>query len=145
LFFLVKTYQNELCELGQQSQDMATRIDEKKQEVEALRQEMQRSKQVWGYKEEYEALAKMANHRPSRAILEKRLLLSQKQMQVAIQNQEALEQELEIRQKQFQTLMQCMMDLKASVEGDGMEGKGEEGDDEGGEDEDGVVPMDTTL
>ena len=73
-------------------------------------------KQVDGYKQEYEALAKMANHRPSRAILEKRLLLAQKQMQVAISTEQSLQQELDIRQAQFNTLMQCMLDLKASVQ-----------------------------
>ena len=142
----VKTFQKELEQVEQQSQDVTARIAEKKKHVEALRQEMQTSKQVWGNKEEYEILAKMANHRPSRAILEKRLLLAQKQMQVAIQSQEALEQEMEMRQKQFRTLMQCMMDLKASVQEDenGSEGKEEEGSVDEDEDKDGVVPMDTT-
>lgn len=147
----VRTYQNEVEDLVQESKHMTQRIDETKHQVETLRQELQQTKKVFGYKEEYEALAKMANHRPSRAILEKRLLLSQKQLQACEEEQASLQHELELRQKQFHVLMQCMLDLKASVEGDsGIEsssdGQGKE-DATGGENEyeEGAVPMDTST
>ena len=141
----VQMYQQELEQLDEQSQCLVEQIAEKKRTLADLREAVQRSKKVWGYKEEYEALAKMANHRPSRAILEKRRKLSQKQMELPTQNLEALQQELSIRQAQFQALMQCMLDLKASVQQDSHEG-GEEEEEEGEEvEEDGIVPMDTTL
>lgn len=148
----VETYRKELQQLEQESQRMTTKIEEKKKQVQRLREELKQSRKVFGYKEEYEALAKMANHRPSRAILEKRLLLSQKQMQVCEQNQASLEAELDMRQKQFQTLMQCMFDLKASVETDASTKNATSGDnardgmeEEEDDAEEGVVPVDTST
>lgn len=143
----VTACQQDVVDLETESQDMKNEIASKKQKVESLREQVKKSKQVWGYKEEYESLAKLANHRPSRAILEKRLLLAQKQMQLANQTQERLQQELEMRQKQFTTLMQCMLDLKACVHEEEEEesSTAAQGKDEEEDEEEGVISMDTSI
>lgn len=155
LVLQVNAVQQELLDIQQESLDMKQRIVDTKQHVQSLRHEVKQHHQVGGYKEEYEALAKMAQSRPSRIILEKRLLLATKQMQVATATERALEQEMELRQAQFHTLMQCMLDLKASMdvavpqqqqdENTSTTRNEKEEDEEGEEGEEGVVvPMDTT-
>ena len=135
----LQTFQQELTQLESSVEETRTVIHEKKEQLIALRSKQIRSKQVWGYKEEYEALAKMGNHRPSRAILEKRLLLTQKQIQLALSAEQATKEQVQLREKQFQVLMQLMFDLKASVaeESGSQHEEGEEEQDEG------LVPMDT--
>jgi hypothetical protein len=135
----LETAQRELTQLESAGRETSTLIQEKQEQLVALRSKQSRSKQVWGFKEEYEALAKMGNHRPSRAILEKRLLLTEKQMQMTIAAEQATKTQVEVREKQFQLLMQCMLDLKASVNEESSNQDDEEEEDEG------LVPMDTTL
>jgi small-conductance mechanosensitive channel len=136
----LETTQEELTQLESVGQETSTLIRQRQQQLVALRSKQSRSKQVWGYKEEYEALAKMGNHRPSRAILEKRLLLTEKQTQLAIAAEQATKNQVELREKQFQLLMQCMLDIKASVNEEiNSQDDNEEEDDEG------LVSMDTTL
>jgi uncharacterized protein YlxW (UPF0749 family) len=148
LVLKVTAIQQDLENLQQTSLELQSQIAAKKTLVQSLRQDVVKSKKVDGYKEEYEALAKMANHRPSRAILEKRLLLAQKQMQVAISTEQSLQEELDIRQAQFNTLMQCMLDLKASVQQENTSTTEDEKEEKDGgdesEEEEGAVPMDTT-
>ena len=74
-------------------------------------------------------------------------MLAQKQMQIATCTEKSLQEELEIRQTQFTTLMQCMLDLKANVQQQqessaGGNGKDDEDDEEAKE---GAVPMDTSV
>lgn len=135
----LQTAQRELTQLESRGEETRTIIQEKKEQLIALRSKESRSKQVWGYKEEYEALAKMGNHRPSRTILEKRLLLTQKQMQLALAAEQATKEQVQLREKQFQLLMQLMLDLKASVNEES--GNQDVADEE--EEEEGLVPMDT--
>ena len=65
----VTASQQELEDLKQESRELQDVIAAKKKQVELLEKDVKKIKQVRGYKEEYKALAKMANNRPSRAIL----------------------------------------------------------------------------
>jgi hypothetical protein len=137
----LETAQQELTQLESARQETSTLIQEKQERIVALRSKQSRTKQVWGYKDEYEALAKMGNHRPSRAILEKRLFLTEKQMKVALAAEQATNTLVKLREKQFQLLMQCLLDLKASVN----DNSDNQDDEEQEEEDEGLVPMDTTL
>lgn len=124
----------------------------RKRQVDTLTRDLCREKQVWGFKEEFEALAKMGNHRPSRAILEKRLLLTKKQRQLANESLQQYQDEITMRQVQFETMMQCMIDLQQSiVDNDTNNDNGDENDkeavqeDDDDEEEEGLVPMDTSI
>jgi hypothetical protein len=70
----------------------------------------------------------------------------QKQMQLALAAEQATKDQVQLREKQFQLLMQCMLDLKASVneESGNQDEEDDEEEDEGEEDE-GLVSMDTAM
>ena len=113
------------------------------EESKAL-QEMQKQypgvKQSRRQKEEYEALAKMANHRESRRVLEQKLIAINSETLATEQTQKHLLDELTERETQFQLLIQIMLDLKA-----GMARKSSVQKDDGEEEEEGAIPMDADV
>jgi hypothetical protein len=121
-----KENQKSAEDLKQQMQDMSAQVGESFQQAD-------RSKQVQSCFMEYEALAKLVNASlkdntttttttatttPTTSSRKLRADIAQVQQEIAEYEQEEakLDQALEVRSSQFQLLIQCMLDLKRSLD-----------------------------
>jgi chromosome segregation ATPase len=120
------------------------------QDIDALRKAHPEAKQVRRNLEEYEALAKMANTRPSRRILEvkkAKIDAEWKQVEASVQSNR---EEKALREKQFHLFMQSLFDLKESLAEDvekkeeAEQGEDDDDSDDDDDDEGEVKPMDTS-
>lgn len=135
--------------LDEERDSVQAQIDAVQAEIATIRKEHPEAKQVRRNLEEYEALAKMANTRPSRRVLEEKKAKvdsALKEVEESVQNNR---DEKALREKQFHLFMQSLFDLKESLAEDTERkeekeaAKGEEGEED--EDDDGEVkPMDTS-
>jgi chromosome segregation ATPase len=119
-----------------------SKIQKLQADIEVLRNEQPKARQIRRNLEEYEALAKMANTRPSRRVLEERMATVKQELEEVEVEAQKNREEKAIREKQFHLFMQSLFDLKESLAAD-VEEKGHEAE-EGEEDEGEVHPMDTT-
>jgi hypothetical protein len=108
--------------------------------VQDMQKKYPAAKQMRRQKEEYEALAKMANNRESRRVLEGKLEAANVEALKTEESQKQLNEERAEREAQFQLLIQVMLDLKEGLRNTPAAAVEEE---EGEEQEDGAIPMDT--
>lgn len=101
------------------------------------------AKQTRRQKEEYEALARIANTRESRRILEEKLEAANLEALKTEESQKELKEELAEREAQFQLLIQVMLDLKAGLRKTPAAPAAAVEEEEGEEEEEGAIPMDT--
>ena len=90
-------------------------LDDLEKATKRLHEEQPPAKRVRHNKEEYEALAKMANSRPSRRVLIEKMETLEADKAEAETETSRSENDVSVREKQFHLLMQCMTDLKRSL------------------------------
>jgi hypothetical protein len=89
-----------------------------KQDIMDLQQTLTAEKLVRRDKQEYEALAKMANALPSKRQTTLKLSAVQRDLDNLKGQEGQRDKELGIREKQFQLLLQCIFDLKSTLKED---------------------------
>lgn len=104
---------------------MQGQIETRKRDIEKLRISQPEAKRVRLQKEECEALAKMANARPSQGVLRQRLKQAKADQDAAAEAAKRVNEDLSVREKQFNLLVQCMLDLKESLKEDEKQQDGE--------------------
>ena len=87
-------------------------------EIEALKTQLTHEKRVRRHREEYETLAAVANRRPARRRTERNLAQVTADIEKVRKEEARAVKELEVREKQFQLLMQSIFDLKANLSED---------------------------
>jgi hypothetical protein len=111
----IKAHRMESKQLDQSLQEVEQRTSQERQALVELRTQVKRAKRSRSCLEEYEVLAKLANQRPPRRILEEGMNKVQQELTKVKQEETKAAHELITREKQFSLLMQCMLDLKRSL------------------------------
>jgi THO complex subunit 7 len=126
-------------------------MDECKSEIEALKQQLRNEKIVRRHREEYEALAKSATARQPRQKTEQRVRALEREVATVTAKEQRVRKDLQLREKQFQLVVQSVFNLQSSIAEDGSieEGLIENADEAIGEKGDSgdaaVITMDTSL
>jgi chromosome segregation ATPase len=138
------------AQIDKEREAVAAQIAAAQKDIDALRKAHPEAKQVRRNLEEYEALAKMANTRPSRLTLERKKAKIDAELKEVEESVQTNREEKALREKQFHLFMQSLFDLKESLAED-VEKKeeaeqGEDDDDDSDDDDDEgeVKPMDTS-
>jgi len=90
-------------------------IQNLKKEILSLKSKLKREKCIRKNLEEYTALVKQAKSHPSREVTEKELSVVKGDVDTCKEKNTQLNQELEVKQKQFTLFLQCLFDLKTSL------------------------------
>mmetsp|Transcript_5725 Transcript_5725/g.9927 ORF Transcript_5725/g.9927 Transcript_5725/m.9927 type:complete len:242 (-) Transcript_5725:91-816(-) len=86
-----------------------------RKEIEELKVKLTHEKRVRRNREEYESLAKVANARPAKRRTAHKLDQVRREIGQVKAEEARSARELEVREKQFQLLMQSILDLKANL------------------------------
>lgn len=125
--------------IDKQMETVTLQIAQETKLLQDMQHQFPIAKQIRRQKEEYEALAKMANHREPRRLLEEKLASINVESGNMAQSQKLLLEEMAEKERHFQLFLQIMLDLKAGLNTKPLAAPGQE---EGEEDEEGAIPMD---
>jgi hypothetical protein len=118
LFLLARRQEVELEQLhGSSLQTLLKKIATERATVDRLRLQLQQASSTVACQREYESLAKLASsrHPTARRVLQDQMDHVQAQLDQAQQDFKMATSHVEIREKQFHLLIQCMLDLKQSL------------------------------
>ena len=109
--------EQELAAVQQHITTLQQKTVQEKEQVATKRAELQRQLHVTGCEREYDALAKIASsrHPISRKVLQQQLQQCQDTITTTQQELVKRKAQTAVRQGQFQLLMQCILDLKQSL------------------------------
>jgi len=104
-------------ELQQTQTNIAPLIEEERQVVEKLRSELSQASASQTCQQEYETLAKLASsrHPTSRRALQQQMNDIEQELESTNRDLETATSQVHVREAQFQMLLQCMLDLKQSL------------------------------
>jgi hypothetical protein len=128
--------------IDKQVETVMLEISQETKLLHDMQQQFPIAKQIRRQKEEYEALAKMANHRESRRVLDEKLASINLETLQTAQSQKLLLEEMAEREQHFQLFLQIMLDLKAGLNKTPLAATGQEDGEEEEEEEEGAIPMD---
>lgn len=111
-----------------QYQSMRTGIEDSiaasSTDIERLKRELEREREVRAHKEEYEALSKVIQQYPSRADTEARITSLTAELAALEQEQRETTRALDVRQKQFSHFFHSLTQLQGELAGDDDDGAG---------------------
>ena len=96
--------------------ELVTKSTDLENRSKVLLAELPTAKRARRNKEEHEALAKMANARPSRRVLTEKLSTLEAEKKAAVAESDRVAEETAVREKQFHLLLQSMLDLKRALQ-----------------------------
>mmetsp|Transcript_12063 Transcript_12063/g.17586 ORF Transcript_12063/g.17586 Transcript_12063/m.17586 type:complete len:244 (+) Transcript_12063:53-784(+) len=146
LFLVSDAADAELAQYDAAQVQIESSISDCKDEIEELKKQLAHERKVRSNREEYETLAKMARQRPARRTTEKKLEAVKEEIE-KIRAEDALAMaELDVREKQFQLLMQSIFDLKSNLSEDLIKMKKKEDQKDASDEDDGdIVGMETEV
>jgi len=113
-----KAAESELAYYASLADGTQSSISKCRNEIDSLKTTLTHEKRVLKNRQEYESLAKMAVFRPSSRLTKQQLERIRAEIKEIRTKEHKAEKELEVKEKQFQLLMQSIYDLKSSLEED---------------------------
>jgi len=113
--FISRSVDTELREYDRLQQEMEESISRNRSDIESLHNQLKHEKLVRRNREEYEAMAKLATVHPPRRETNFKLEAIRKKITDIREEEKKLDKYLEIREKQFQLLLQSIFDLKSTL------------------------------
>eukprot|EP00640_Fibrocapsa_japonica_P004365 CAMPEP_0113941930 /NCGR_PEP_ID=MMETSP1339-20121228/7754_1 /TAXON_ID=94617 /ORGANISM="Fibrocapsa japonica" /LENGTH=228 /DNA_ID=CAMNT_0000946215 /DNA_START=24 /DNA_END=710 /DNA_ORIENTATION=- /assembly_acc=CAM_ASM_000762 len=98
--------------------EIEEKVKKEAEKVEQLKAQLEEEKEIQRRKEEYEALAKVANALPPQAKTTAEIAKIRDQLQSLEKDSSLMSQEVDLRGKQFRTLLQSVADLQATFRED---------------------------
>ena len=139
---VAETCQQQLEDYRVLEAQVTSQVESTEADIEKLTEELRVAKKVRQYKEQYEALAKLVNRHPSKPTTTREQADLQVELQKLGEEKSRLDEQIDIRKKQFALLMHTIDDLTRTLGEDPLEDDAEgqqgrrPGAEEGEEDED---------
>mmetsp|Transcript_9001 Transcript_9001/g.10404 ORF Transcript_9001/g.10404 Transcript_9001/m.10404 type:complete len:240 (-) Transcript_9001:57-776(-) len=115
LQLVAKSTKSELSDYDVAQVRIENSILKNKEEIDSLKQQLIQEGRIRRDKEEYEALAKIANLHASKRETEMKLADVTREIEIIKKREMETVSELEMREKQFQLLLKSIFDLKSSI------------------------------
>lgn len=123
---VVQMNQREISQYQAQSRQIEADIEKAKREIETLKEQLQQARVLRRNKEEYDVLAAMIQEHPVRKVTERNIEGLNEQIRKLSDEKTELEQQLELRKKQFHALLLSIHELQTILAKESEEKKEED-------------------